>query len=292
MGRTPAHDAGKHDPRAELTMRIRTIKPEFWSHPVMVRQSDATKLLAIGLLNYADDEGFFYADAKLVRASLRPLDEDSTIIRASLDVLSRIGFIECREHSSHGPIGRVTNFTQHQRVDRPSKSKIRPFFDSCEPQDPPEAEVTLFDDHSTRARRTLVKNATQEQGTGNREQGNEGTGKGTGAAPAAGGSELPTDSVLPETLDTPEFKAAWADWLAYRRERKIAAYKPTSLRTQLATLAEWGHDAAIVSIRDSIRQQWQGLFEPKAVNRVAGSSPVHTKAPTAADHAKGFFHGV
>ena len=46
-------------------MRIRTLKPEFWSHPVISRQSDAAKLLAIGLLNYADDEGYFYADARM-----------------------------------------------------------------------------------------------------------------------------------------------------------------------------------------------------------------------------------
>ena len=36
------------------------------------------------------------------------------------------------------------------------------------------------------------------------------------------------------------------------------------MSAQLATLAEWGHDVAIESIRQSIRQQWRGLFEPKA----------------------------
>ncbi len=69
---------------------------------------------------------------------------------------------------------------------------------------------------------------------------------------------------LPAELETETFRAAWADWLAYRRECKVSPYKPRALAAQMATLAEWGHDVAIESIRQSIRQQWRGLFEPKA----------------------------
>ena len=69
---------------------------------------------------------------------------------------------------------------------------------------------------------------------------------------------------LPAELETETFRAAWADWLAYRRECKVSPYKPRALAAQLAMLAEWGHDVAIESIRQSIRQQWRGLFEPKA----------------------------
>ena len=68
---------------------------------------------------------------------------------------------------------------------------------------------------------------------------------------------------LPAELETEAFRAAWADWLAYRRECKVSPYKPRALAAQLATLAEWGQDVAIESIRQSIRQQWRGLFEPK-----------------------------
>jgi hypothetical protein len=69
---------------------------------------------------------------------------------------------------------------------------------------------------------------------------------------------------LPAELETEAFRAAWADWLAYRRECKVSTYKPRAMAAQLATLAEWGHDVAVESIRQSIRQQWRGLFEPKA----------------------------
>ena len=69
---------------------------------------------------------------------------------------------------------------------------------------------------------------------------------------------------LPAELETEAFRSAWADWLAYRRECRVSKYKPRAMAAQLATLAEWGHDVAIESIRQSIRQQWRGLFEPKA----------------------------
>ncbi len=78
----------------------------------------------------------------------------------------------------------------------------------------------------------------------------------------------PVDSVVlyPDPLDTPEFRAAWADWTAYRRERRIATLKPRSVIAQLAKLATWGHSGAIASIRQSIEQNYQGLFEPRTAS--------------------------
>jgi len=111
-------------------VRIRTVKPEFWSHPVMARQSDATRLLAIGLLNHADDEGYFYADAALVRSALRTFDDDSKIVLASLQELSCIGYIEIKEHPTHGLLGKIVSFLSHQRVDKPKQSIIKELFDS------------------------------------------------------------------------------------------------------------------------------------------------------------------
>jgi hypothetical protein len=112
-------------------MRIRTIKPEFWQHPVMQRQSDASKLMAIGLLNMADDDGYFYADPKAVRNAIRPNDDDSRIATVSLRDLSEIGYIEVREHPTHGMIGFITSFAIHQVINKPKPSKIKCLFDEC-----------------------------------------------------------------------------------------------------------------------------------------------------------------
>ena len=68
---------------------------------------------------------------------------------------------------------------------------------------------------------------------------------------------------FPASLDTPDFKTAWQDWQAYRKERRLPAYKPKSIEGQLKALAEWGEPASVAAIRESIRNQWQGLFQPK-----------------------------
>ena len=137
-------------------MRIRSIKPEFWSHPILLRQTDEVRIGAIGLLNVADDEGYFLAEPAQIRSQLWGLDEDSTRARRVLARLTELGYIEVRESPTHGPIGLVVNFSKHQRVDRPSPSKIKTYF---------------LDERSTNDRRKLDERSCPEQGAGSREQG-------------------------------------------------------------------------------------------------------------------------
>ena len=97
----------------------------------MGKQSDSTRLMAIGLLNLADDEGFFFADPKLVRNALRPFDDDSGIATVSLRELSKMGYISIREHASHGPIGKVLAFLSHQVINKSKPSIIKELYDYC-----------------------------------------------------------------------------------------------------------------------------------------------------------------
>ena len=69
---------------------------------------------------------------------------------------------------------------------------------------------------------------------------------------------------LPPALDTEAFRAAWELWRQYRVERHLAAWKPLTIRTQLAKLAELGEARAIAAIDHSIAQAYQGIYEPKA----------------------------
>jgi len=87
----------------------------------------------------------------------------------------------------------------------------------------------------------------------------------------APGGELPLAQAMPAELDTPAFRAAWSDWLAYRRQRHLPKLIPKSLDAQLKKLAGWGEPVAIASIRQSIENQWQGLFEPKAGGGTTGA---------------------
>lgn len=117
--------------------RIRTVKPSFWSHPITGKLSDAAKCMAIALLNLADDAGYFYADPATVRSFCRPFDDDSTITRGVLAELSRTRYIQIAEHPERGPVGRIINFLEHQKIDRPKPSEIKPYFiddDSTKPR--------------------------------------------------------------------------------------------------------------------------------------------------------------
>lgn len=154
--------------------RIRTLKPEYWSHRIMGRLNDTAKCMAIALLNFADDKGFFHADPILVRNFCRPFDDDSTITRRTLDELSRSGWIEIADSDNfEGGVGRIINFTEHQRIDRPNPSKIERYFDS-----------------------TKIRRVLDDQSTPEGKVSGKGTGKGEDRA-GANGSALIT--VIPET---------------------------------------------------------------------------------------------
>jgi hypothetical protein len=162
-------------------MRIRTIKPEFWAHPLLSRLDDSSRLLAIGLLNVADDKGYFLADPLLIRSQIWPLDESSSKARRTLDDLSRAGYIEIKIHASHGEIGYVVNFTKHQKVDRPNESKIKTYFDS------------------SNDRRMIVEQSSTDQGSGIRDQGkDQGAGKGSGET-----EDFASAPVSPKVLKAP-----------------------------------------------------------------------------------------
>lgn len=75
--------------------------------------------------------------------------------------------------------------------------------------------------------------------------------------------EFDASMPYPKTLNTPEFRQAWADYEAFRKSARFAKLQPISIQEQFAAMAQWGHAAAIDQIRESIRQGWQGIFPPK-----------------------------
>lgn len=70
-------------------------------------------------------------------------------------------------------------------------------------------------------------------------------------------------AVVPAGLQTQDFIEAWVDWHIYRSETK-KKLTPSTEKEQLAMLEKLGSTQAVEAIRNSIRNSWQGLFEPKA----------------------------
>lgn len=71
---------------------------------------------------------------------------------------------------------------------------------------------------------------------------------------------------IPDGLITPGFSVAWKGWLEYRAEKK----KPVSAKAAEALLKRFekiGADIAIAMIRQSIENDWQGIFELKEKNK-------------------------
>lgn len=166
--------------------RIRTIKPEFWRHEDLSALPEATHMLAAALLNYADDEGFFNANPALIKAECCPIREPSVSIHDSLIALAKIGFIRLGTASDGKRYGEVKNFLDHQRINRPTPSKIK--------------DIEIVWDGSMRTHTQLTEDSPPE-GKG-KEQGREQGKEEEGEADFALGSEgdllgdIPTEAEI------------------------------------------------------------------------------------------------
>jgi len=126
-------------------VRIRTVKPAFWTNEKMAVMPDFTRLLALGLLNYADDHGYFWANCLMIRGALFPFEEDSTRIRRALAQLATEGYLRLGKCPDGREAGQVVNFSKHQRVDRATESEIQPLASFDEPST---NVPRVLDDHS------------------------------------------------------------------------------------------------------------------------------------------------
>lgn len=210
-------------------MRIRTVKPEFWAHPVMSRLPYDTRILALGLLNLADDEGYFDADPDYIRGSVL-FREDSSNVRRMLDELSRSEWITLCG-TAERPIGRVVNFRKHQRVDRPQPSRLK--------------QYALVED-SSNDRRALDDASTTEQGTGK--------GKESPIVPASGDDSAEEDPLLLRAKSIFRMRPGTALDRSMRRAWKLA-----SAAIAGTTEPEWqtleAYYAAELPSRDDIRRR-------------------------------------
>ena len=105
--------------------RIRTIKPEFWTHEGLSALPEATHMLAAALLNYADDDGYFNANPGLVQAATSPLREPSVSIPDSLHLLAKEGYLRLGTGPDGRRYGHIVSFTDHQTISHAKPSKIK-----------------------------------------------------------------------------------------------------------------------------------------------------------------------
>lgn len=144
--------------------RIRTIKPDFFTSLTVNELTVLARLTFIGLWTYADDEGRAVDDARLVKAALYPLDDTVScgVVEAVLGELAGHGLIH---RYSAGPkrFLSVRGFGEHQRINRPTPSRI-PEPPSYEPPQPPHGGLTEDSVRIRGAEVVVLAEMSHEQG--------------------------------------------------------------------------------------------------------------------------------
>lgn len=77
---------------------------------------------------------------------------------------------------------------------------------------------------------------------------------------------------IPPNLDTSAFREVWDKWLKYRRERNKTV-TPMSASMTFEKLEEMGVANAIIAIRESIANNWTGIFAPKTPGGIPIGKP-------------------
>lgn len=102
--------------------RIRTVKPEYWTHPETLALSIPARLLQVSLWNHADDEGRLYDQPGKIGGNSFG-DDDDQDVRGLLAELASKGRIIRYEVAGRRAI-QCVNFLRHQRIDKPTPSRI------------------------------------------------------------------------------------------------------------------------------------------------------------------------
>jgi hypothetical protein len=106
--------------------RIRTIKPEIWRDPTFNELSTPARLLFIGLISNADDEGRLGGSDALLKGLIFTADDMSTRkFSGFLDELDATGM--ARRYTVDGkPYVDLPSWHEHQKINRPTPSTYPP----------------------------------------------------------------------------------------------------------------------------------------------------------------------
>ena len=151
-------------------MRIRTVKPEFFTHEGLFDAEKATKLplrvAFVGLWCAADREGRFRWEPR--RLGVQILPYDAVDFSRVLDALATRGFV-VRYACQQGEIGWIPSFTRHQVINNRESDSSLPAPD----EETLKTLALLRVKHACGTRGGRDGNASEGEGKG-REQGKEG----------------------------------------------------------------------------------------------------------------------
>lgn len=298
--------------------RIRTIKPEFFTSLTVAGLSLEARLTFIGLWTHCDDEGRCVDDARLIKAAVWPLDDRiASDVELDLKALNESSLI-LRYTVGERSYLTVRGWREHQRINRPTRSKLPP----PPPAEKPAQEVDVDQGDPGLPAETsgpvdVTDNSVSPHGRGtegsrqerNREQG---TGKGKEHPPPP--ASRPDAEVLDAEIvadDTPNLPARLGDienagqitkqWIDHCTERGVKltdsiikryakgigdarkqGFAPQLIKTALGQMLD-DNEAARPSLLDNylVRAQTGPAKGPRRMTRTEASM-TSNGSPTAA----------
>ena len=210
--------------------RIRTVKPEFWSHEKPTSVSRDARLLFIGLWNFSDDLGRAHDSSRELKMRILPGDDDITSrdVEGWLAELAAANLIQRYEVDGRRYI-QVLGW-HHQKIQHPSDSKF---------PDPPEPSQILMSPHEP----SPLK-------------GREGKGKEEDSEAKASGADAPP-AEPPSEQDL-----VWGDGLTWLAGAEGKAVGP--LRSMVGRWCKVYGDARVLAAMTEARSQSPPVIGPVA----------------------------
>jgi hypothetical protein len=227
-------------------MRIRTYKPEFFTHPLLADLDRNSKLPVrislMGLWSCSDREGRFKWDARRLGAQILPYEQiDFEVI---LKILTDNEFIVKYEVDGKA-YGFVPSFSRHQVINnREQESSL-----------PPYHQPDLFSTDLTRV--------NTGESTGETTRADACSGEGKERKEGKGKERRVTAIDLP--FQSEGFREAWQKWETFRREIKKPLTNST-IKMQLKQVEAWGEQRSIKIIDNCVLNGWYGLKEYNVSN--------------------------
>jgi hypothetical protein len=234
-------------------MRIRCVKPEFWSSESIGRLSRDARLLFIGLWSFADDSGRGRGAFPAIWGNLLPYDKDAlTELPKWFAELEKEKMVSRYVASDGNTYYEIHNWLKHQKIEKPSKSKF-PAISEGSPTIP----------------RILPDISPLDQGSGIRDQGSLDLGSGGSGnhsqAPSESGSVVHKSTpTLELVLHQGAMAGVPADYCrSWYNDREVEDWRDARGNDRRQTWLSW------------LKRWWQNEQESRAKANTCGSSQGH-----------------
>jgi hypothetical protein len=233
--------------------RIRSIKPEFFSHEILASKSAHARLLAIGLLTLADCEGRLRWVPMQVHSQVFPW-EASVNIEVLLGELLDVSYVIHYEVDGKRYV-QIPNFRKHQRLTGKEAA-----YASLLPPPPEKPNKTLDKTGEAIGKQCDVSQGSTQMSLGTGEQGNIGTEEHRNIDIRAASGDVSVGRVLVKPMKKPESVKPqhWNDWLAVRKAKRLGPVTETAWEAIVreATVAGMSLDSVIQTCAEN---SWGGF---------------------------------